>query len=423
MTSPLVSIRSQAADGISRGSGSFEGVVKVLHFIAEPRSWQFFYGQPEYLRAHGFEFHAASSPGPLLDRFGRTNGVAVHPVPVERRLSVFSDLVSVWRLLRVLREVRPDILHSHFSKPGVIGMVAGFLARIPIRIYHNHGMALSSARGWKRALLWSVEKLACLLAHRVVYVAPSVREDAARWHVCGAGKSQALLSANGLDYANRFTRRLYGPEYRDRGRKSLHIPDDAFVVGFVGRILKIKGIDELVGAWQLLAPTEPKLHLVVVGEFDSRDPISSWAEAILRTDSRIHLTRFVEEPAALYPVMDALVQPSYHEGLGYSMLEGAAMELPVVGTRIPGTVDAIRENVTGILVEPRNPEELASAIRIYMRDPALASAHGRAGREYVVQHFRRSAVWEGILRIYHQLLDERIAARHTLVDRRVRGAL
>jgi glycosyltransferase involved in cell wall biosynthesis len=381
--------------------------VRVLHFISEPRSWQFFEGQPGYLRAHGIELHAASSPGPLLEEFGRVNSIPVHAVPVERRLAVFSDVVSVWRLFRILRDVRPDILHAHFSKPGIIGMVAGALARTPIRIYHNHGMALSSARGWKAAILWVVEWLSCLLAHRVIYVAPSVLADAEKLGVCGPGHGCVILSANGLDCTKRFTRNLYGAEYRDRWHRSLQIPEDAFVVGFVGRLFKIKGIDDLVRAWQSLAPAEPRLHLLLVGQSDARLPISTWAERAISSESRIHLTGFLEEPASIYPAMDLVVLPSYHEGLGYSLIEGAAMELPVIGTRIPGIVDAVLEGVNGVLVEPGRPDQLAAAILKYLRNPGLAEVHGKAGRQFAVSRFQRTAVWDGILQTYDQLLRAR----------------
>jgi glycosyltransferase involved in cell wall biosynthesis len=396
-----------------------EKQVKILHVIAEPRSWQFFDGQAAYFRAHGFEVHAASSPGPLLRKFGEVNHVEVHPVPIERRISLLKDIVSVWRLVQILRDVRPELLHAHFSKSGIIGMVAGFLARTPVRIYHNHGMALSSARGWKRAILWAVETLTCLLAHRVIYVAPSVLADAAKLHVCNSPKALAILSANGLDYSERFSRLLYGRSFWKQGRERLGIPADAFVVGYVGRILKIKGIDDLIRAWQALSTAHSTLHLVFVGEFDRRDPISSWAEDMIRSDSRIHLTGFVEEPAAVYPIMDLLVLPSYHEGLGYSLLEAAAMELPVIGTRIPGIVDALQENINGLLVPTGCPAELAGAIGKYMRDPALAAAHGRAGRDFVVSRFQRSAVWESILEIYQQQLDARRKHRSPVFEHQI----
>lgn len=378
--------------------------IRVLHFISEPRSWHFFDDQPAFLNSVGYEFVAVSSPGPLLHQFAKNNNVTACQVPIVRSIAPWRDIVSVCRLVRVLRKQRPDILHAHFSKPGIVGMIAGYLARVPVRIYHNHGMALSSARGWQKPVLWVVERTACALAHRVVYVAPSVRRDAIRLRVCHPDKAQVILSANGLDTSARFAKHIYKPDSREQLRKSWDIPPGAFVVGFVGRILKIKGIEELLRAWQLLAEHEPRLHLLFVGESDPREPISDWALALMKSEPRIHLAGFVKEPARLYLAMDAVVLPSYHEGLGYSLVEASAMELPVIGSRIPGIVDAIQDNVTGLLVETGDPEGLAEAIRRYLRDPILLRRHGTAGREYVVTNFQRSMVFDSIRRTYDELI-------------------
>jgi glycosyltransferase involved in cell wall biosynthesis len=240
--------------------------------------------------------------------------------------------------------------------------------------------------------------------------------------VCGSGKGLSILSANGLDFDHRFNRKVYGEEWRDRSRRALGIPDEAFVVGFVGRIFKIKGIEDLVRAWSLIAQVEPRLHLVLVGDMDPREPMAEWAQQVLRSDRRIHFTGFVDEPATMYPIMDVLVLPSYHEGLGYSIVEAAAMELPVIGTRIPGIVDALQENVNGVLVSPGNPRELADAIQRYIREPALALAHGQAGREFVVRHFRRSDVWEQISATYTRLIRQRIERGSIPLRARARGA-
>jgi glycosyltransferase involved in cell wall biosynthesis len=203
----------------------------------------------------------------------------------------------------------------------------------------------------------------------------------------------------------------------------LHIPPEAFVVGFVGRILNIKGIEELVRAWEVLSPTEPRLHLLFVGESDPRAPISARAESVMHSASRIHLAGFIEEPAHAYLAMDVVALPSYHEGLGYSLLEAAAMELPVIGTRIPGIVDAVLDGTSGILVNPGDPDELAAAILRYMHDPSLAEAHGKAGREFVVSKFQRSDVWDRILHLYSQLVSERKLSGRFLTDRSPMGTV
>src|SRR5690349_6086105 len=107
---PLIAMKPAQKPAPRLASGAS---LRLLHFISEPRSWHFFDGQPAYFGAHGFEYHAASSPGPLLEEYGRVNGVPVHAVPVDRSLAVLNDLVSVFRLLKILRAVRPEILHAH----------------------------------------------------------------------------------------------------------------------------------------------------------------------------------------------------------------------------------------------------------------------------------------------------------------------
>jgi glycosyltransferase involved in cell wall biosynthesis len=119
----------------------------------------------------------------------------------------------------------------------------------------------------------------------------------------------------------------------------------------------------------------------------------------------------MQEPATAYTAMDVVALPSYHEGLGYSLVEAAAMEIPVIGTRIPGEVDALVEGVNGLLVEPGNPEQLAAAIRTYLQNPAIAQAHGKSGREFVKAQFQRPAVWDRIRGEYQRLLATRLHGR------------
>jgi glycosyltransferase involved in cell wall biosynthesis len=133
----------------------------------------------------------------------------------------------------------------------------------------------------------------------------------------------------------------------------------------------------------------------------------------ISSEPRIHRAGFVKDIEAVYPAMDVLALPSYHEGLPYSVLEGAAMELPVIGTRISGIVDVVRDGISGVLVEPGQPGQLAAAILNYMYDPQLADAHGKAGRAFVTEKFQRSAVWESILQTYDQLLNRRLQRGRT----------
>jgi glycosyltransferase involved in cell wall biosynthesis len=178
------------------------------------------------------------------------------------------------------------------------------------------------------------------------------------------------------------------------------------VVGFVGRIVRDKGIAELVAAWKTLRAEFPNLHLLMVGSFEPQDAVSPDVENLLTSDERIHLTGIVYNTAPVYAAMDILTLPTYREGLPNVPLEAAAMELPVVATLIPGCIDAVQDGVTGTLVPPRNAEALADAIRMYLHDSELRRQHGQVGRDRVLREFRQEAIWEAVYQEYLQLLQQ-----------------
>ena len=289
------------------------------------------------------------------------------------------------------------------SKSGLLAMVAAWLARAPVRIYRNHGMALSSARGVRRTLLWWCERISCLLAHEVLYVAPSVRDAAIQEGVCAPSKAKVVLSANGLDTEGRFNPANLEPGAGDKTRERYGIPTEALVLGFVGRLFRVKGICELVQAWETLAEAYPSLHLLVAGEFDTRDPVPKPVEKQLRNHKRIHLVGYVDEMPPVYAAMDVLILPSFHEGLGYVLIEASAMEVPVIGTRIPGIVDAICDRVTGTIIEPGSVTAIVETVRRYLDDPGLRKCHGQAGRRYVLRTFQQQRVWGELYTHYENL--------------------
>ena len=379
----------------------------LVQITTVPMSLGFFTGQIGYMKARGFEIQAISSPGADLKKFAEREQVAVYAVRMSRRIAPLRDLVAIFHLWRKLRRIRPHIVHAHMSKAGLLGAIAAWLARVPVCIYHNHGMALSSAKGYKRILLRWAEKTSSFFAHEVIYVAYSVRDAALAECLCPKEKMKVILSINGLDAAGRFNPSNVGIRARARVRLKHGIPADAFVVGFVGRIFRIKGLVEVVTAWNTLSELYDSLHLLVVGDFDLRDPLPQEVERRLRNDPRIHLTGFIDDTPPLYTAMDLLVLPSYHEGLGYSLIEASAMTLPVVATRIPGCVDAVEDGVTGMLVPPRDAAALADAIRTYLNHPELRRKHGQAGRQRVLRDFRPEAIWEALYQEYVRLLREK----------------
>jgi len=382
--------------------------VRLVHITTVPMSLGFLVGQAEYARQRDVEMHAISSPGERLDSFGEQEHVPVYAVEMPRRITPLKDLGALWQIVRHLRRIRPHIVHAHTPKGGLLGTIAAWLARVPVRIYHMRGLPLATATGPKRTLLTWSEKVASGLSHETLSVSHSIRDMALELGLCPAGKIKVLLkgSGQGVDADGKFNPATIAQSARAEVRAKYGIPSDALVLGFVGRIVRDKGVVELVEAWQRLRDEFPHLHLLVVGPFEPQDPVPAAVEDTLRTDPRVHLTGENWDTPPLYAAMDIVALPSYREGFPNVPLEAASMGLSVVATRVAGCIDAVADGETGTLVPAKDSQALAEAVRAYVSDGDLRSRHGLAGRRRVEQYFRREVIWRAIYEEYAELLQK-----------------
>ena len=382
----------------------------LVHVTSVPLVlWSFFAGQIAFMKRQGFVVRAISSPGEYLDRFAVREEIDVDAIEMPRRVTPVQDLISLWRMFRKLRELRPTIVHAHNPKGGLIGITAAFLARISGRVYTIHGLPYMTATGMRRRLLYWSERITCRLAQRVLCVSNSIREIAIADKLCAANKIAVLANGtcNGIDADGRFNRerqRKNQPQEPSL-REPLGIPANAVVMGFVGRIVRDKGLVELVTAWQQLREDFPDLHWLVAGTFEPQDPLPADIEQTLRSDDRIHLLGMLLDPIPAYLAMDLCVLPTYREGFPYVPIEAAAMGLPVVATRVPGCIDAVVDGHTGTLVPSHDAVSLGQAIQEYVRFSALREKHGQAGRARVLSQFQPAQIWAALLNEYQHLPD------------------
>src|SRR5882762_8733123 len=303
----------------------------------------FLQGQLEYFQDRGFDATVLSPDRRKGEwEVARPEGVPIIEVPMEREIAPIRDLVSLWRLWRVMRALCPAVTNVGTPKAGLLGGLAAWLSRVPCRFYTLHGLRFETTAGFRRKLLVLAERLACRFAHRVVCVSHSVREKALanglvhpqKALVIGAG------SCNGVD-VSRFAPT---PERIRRAaelRCQLRIPPDAPVALFVGRLTRDKGICELLEAFLQVEQRFPRLRLLLVGTFEDGDPLPDEIRKQLETNERVILAGPVNDPAPYYAIADVLILPSYREGLPTVILEGHAAAKPVIGASATGIVDLV----------------------------------------------------------------------------------
>lgn len=383
----------------------YVGHIKLVHIMTVPESLRFITGQPAYMRERGFAIHSISSDGPDREDFVQREGIDSVVVEMPRRISPLRDLAAVIRIWLHIRRLKPAIVHAHTPKGGLLGMIGSWLARVPVRVYHIHGLPMVTATGSQRVALRLAERVSCYLATDVLCVSRSVREVVLREGLNGRRAVEVLCggSINGVDTDERFNPARYDAE-RVRIRTEYGIPDGAPVLGFVGRLVRDKGVIELMQAWAVLRAEFPESHLLVVGPFEARDAIPEAVKEEMQRDDRIHLRGMDWDTPPLFATMDVLALPSYREGFPVVPLEAAAMALPVIATAVPGCVDAVVDGVTGTLIPPADAVALATAVRNYLRSPQLRSEHGAAGRQRVVIDFRREEIWAATFNVYARAL-------------------
>jgi len=361
------------------------------------------------LRKAGFRVLLVSGPGELLDTTASDEGVERIPIPMQREIAPFADLISFLRLWRLLVRCRPDLVEFSTPKAGLLGTFAAMLCGVPCRVYMLRGLKCETASGFKRGLLTAAERLTAGCAHVVLCNSASLREQALALGIAPAHKLRLLGegSSNGVDI-ERFSP---GPSgIRDK----LGIPRNTKVIGFVGRLTRDKGLPELVQAFETISLAEPAARLLLVGWFDAaEDALGTELRTRILRHPRIDCTGFVSDAAPYYRAMDVLVLPTLREGFPNAVLEAAASGIPVVTTASTGARDSVVSEVTGFLVPPGYPEAISEAVLKIISDPDRQQRMGLAARSWILEHYLESRVLSMTAEYYRCLIDSALPVMFT----------
>lgn len=378
----------------------------VLHVLTVPDSLVFLDGQVAFMRERGWRMTVVTSKGPALDAFGQRHGVEVHAIEMPRRVSPGNDAKSLALLSSFIRKVKPDLVHAHTPKGGLLGTLAATIARVRARIYHMRGLPLLTAESTQRTILTATERTSCSLARLVLANSASLRDYAVEHRLCPPTKIRVLGSGsgNGVDAEGRFHPDSLPSTARSAFRERLGIDASAKVIGFLGRLVRDKGVVELATAWSHIRLAVPNAHLVLGGVFEERDAIPVETRKLLESDPRVHVLGFVADTPPFFAAIDVLALPTYREGFPNVLLEAAAMRCAIVSTKAMGAIDAVVDGVTGTLVPPRDALALTTALSSYLDDQAKRTLHGAAARARALAEFRRERLWTALADVYDELV-------------------
>jgi glycosyltransferase involved in cell wall biosynthesis len=381
---------------------------KILHVVNIYFVLPFFIGdQFKHFARKGYTLFAACSQSDYLPQFARDNGFSYIETPVRRSLSIGDDLRSIRNVYRYIRQNRIGIVEGHTPKGGLIAMVAAWLARVPIRIYFRHGIVYETSHGLKRAILMNVDRLTSALATKVVCVSPSVMKRSLEDHLCPSGKMTILSkgTCNGIDTQGKFNPENIDAQKLQTMREKWGLKPGDWVLGYTGRLVRDKGIIELVKAFKQLKAKEPRdtehpLKLLLVGMFEKRDALPADIHRMIVEDKDIVWTDFQNSDMEyFYSMMNVYVLPSYREGFPTGVLEALSMGVPVITTTSTGCIDAIVEGQTGLRTTIDADEVARQVARIH--DEQLDKKWKTAARQWVVENFDEKIIWEEIEKLYH----------------------
>ena len=366
----------------------------------------FLKGQLKYLNNY-FQVTAVSGEDKHLDNIRKREGVTTKSIKMMPRISIFHDIISLFKLYVYFKKIKPEIVHSITPKAGLLSMIAARFANVPVRIHTFTGLIFPTKSGLMQALLINMDRLLCHCATHVFPEGQGVRNDLITYKI--TNKPLKILvngNVNGVD-VEFFDPKLF--EYkRNSIRLELGISLDDFVYVFVGRLVGDKGIHEMVAAFEkLLEETSLKsLKLLLVGPYEHHlDPLDIKTITAINSNINIINTGFKEDVRPFLAISDVFVFPSYREGFPNAVLQAGAMGLPSIVTNISGCNEIIQNKVNGLLISPKNVQELFFQMKGVLSDEKLYAKLKYNSRVLIIERYRHEFVWKAILNEYKQSLE------------------
>jgi glycosyltransferase involved in cell wall biosynthesis len=380
---------------------------KIIRITTVPISLKVLLRKQLRFMSQYFEVVAVSSPGATLTEVGAQEGVRTAAVNMTRSITPVQDLKAIWSLYQLFRKEKPTIVHTHTPKAGLLGMIAGRLAGVPVRLHTVAGLPLMEATGNKRLLLEQVEKLTYSAATKVYPNSGNLKRFILANRFCSDSKVKVLGngSSNGID-TKFFDRTPDLVAVTENLKQELNISASDFVFLFIGRLVRDKGIEELVEAFNRVRSTHANARLLLVGPFEPElDPISEKTIRLINEDNAIVLVGFQQDVRPYYMMSDVLTFPSYREGFPNVPMQAGCFGLPAIVTDINGCNEIIVNGVNGIIIPSKNVNTLETAMNRLLDDRSLNDKMKSVARRMIVERYEQQHLWNLILTEYQEQIQ------------------
>ena len=350
-------------------------------------------GQLKMLSEH-YEIVAVSSPGEALSTVAQREGVRTIALPMERKISIFRDMLSLLRMIALLLKERPDAVHSLTPKAGLITMLAGWVTRVPVRMHSFTGLIFPTSRGVKKKILILMDKLLCACATHINPEGEGVKKDLLAY---GITKKEMIIIANGN--INGIDTASFNPAAYAKAS------DDILRFCFIGRLVGDKGVRELVEAFSQVHEQYGNTELLLIGSFEPElDPLPEVTMKAISEHAAIIYEGYQSDVRPYLAKSDVLILPSYREGFPNVVLQAGSMGLPQIVTDINGSNEIIIEGQNGLIIQPQHAGELADAMKYLIQHNAQRLQMASNARKMIASRYEQKMVWAALLKQYQSML-------------------
>lgn len=362
-------------------------------------------GQMKFMKENGYDITMISSDGPEVSKLVDQEGCPHIAVKLTRKITPISDLISLLKLIKILKKIKPDIVHTHTPKAGLIGMWAAKFAGVPVRLHTVAGLPWMESRGLKRWVLKQVEKLTAWAACSI-YPNSSVQKEFLISNNIALHKMKVLGkgSSNGID-TDYFCPSTACNNQAIALREQMQLHPDDWVWIFVGRIVKDKGIEELLDAFIQFQSSFPTDQLWIIGEEElDLDPLTKKHQQLLHQSPGIRHWGYQQDIRPYLAAAKVLVFPSYREGFPNVPLQAGAMGCALLLSDINGCNEIVENGINGLLVPVKNKTMLLQQMYFLREHPEKVKIFSEAIQQKIKHSYNQQNIWNLLLKEYKAFL-------------------